>query len=128
MLTVKNYIDNLSEEARNGLRGSRNSMARRGSSRVRGRLQSWRPIRRNKRDWVAPRGRHSNHHPHGIQSLVGVPAHLGRSARWRQRTPILDSILRATDDALNANPLRQVIPVDWAEIARALRTVWLRSD
>ena len=43
------------------------------------------------------------------------------------RDSILNSILRATDDALNANPLRQVIPVDWAEIARALRTVWLRS-
>ena len=36
-----------------------------------------------------------------------------------------DPILRATETALNANPLRQVIPVDWAEIARALRTVWL---
>ena len=40
---------------------------------------------------------------------------------------ILDSILRAADSALNANPLRQVIPVDWAEFARALRTVWLRA-
>jgi poly[(R)-3-hydroxyalkanoate] polymerase subunit PhaC len=40
---------------------------------------------------------------------------------------ILASILRATDDALNANPLRQLIPVDWAEIARALRTIWLRT-
>ncbi len=38
-----------------------------------------------------------------------------------------DPILRATEDALNANPLHQVIPVDWAEIARALRTVWLHS-
>ncbi len=38
-----------------------------------------------------------------------------------------DPILRATEDALNANPLREVIPVDWAEIARALRTVWLQS-
>ena len=27
---------------------------------------------------------------------------------------ILDSILRAADSTLNANPLRQVIPVDWA--------------
>ena len=27
----------------------------------------------------------------------------------------------------NANPLREVVPIDWAEIARALRTVWLRS-
>ena len=38
-----------------------------------------------------------------------------------------DPILRAAEDALNANPLHQVIPVDWAEIARALRTVWLHS-
>jgi polyhydroxyalkanoate synthase len=38
-----------------------------------------------------------------------------------------DPILRATEEALNANPLHDVIPVDWAEIARALRTVWLRS-
>ena len=38
-----------------------------------------------------------------------------------------DPILRATEDALNANPLHQVIPVDWAEIARALRTVWLQT-
>ncbi|MEA2732097.1 MAG: poly[(R)-3-hydroxyalkanoate] polymerase subunit PhaC [Acetobacteraceae bacterium] len=38
-----------------------------------------------------------------------------------------DPILRATEEALNANPLRQVVPVDWAEIVRALRTVWLRS-
>ena len=27
----------------------------------------------------------------------------------------------------NANPMREVVPVDWAEIARALRTIWLRS-
>ncbi len=38
-----------------------------------------------------------------------------------------DPVLRATEDALNANPLHQVIPVDWAEIARALRTVWLHT-
>ncbi len=38
-----------------------------------------------------------------------------------------DPMLRAAEDALNANPLREVIPVDWAEIARALRTVWIRS-
>ena len=39
----------------------------------------------------------------------------------------LNSILRVSDEALNANPFRQVIPVNWAEIARALRTLWLRS-
>ena len=38
-----------------------------------------------------------------------------------------DPILRAAEEALNANPLRQVIPVDWTEISRSLRTVWLRS-
>ena len=32
---------------------------------------------------------------------------------------------RIAEDALNSNPLHQVIPVDWAEISRALRTVWL---
>ena len=30
------------------------------------------------------------------------------------------------DRAWNANPLKEVIPVDWAEVVRALRTVWLR--
>jgi len=62
-------------------------------------------------------------------------ADVTRSAYWRSaaaremaaKDSTLNSILRATDDALNANPLRQVIPVNWAEIARALRTVWLRS-
>ncbi len=38
-----------------------------------------------------------------------------------------DPLVRATEDALNANPLHQVIPVDWAEITRALRTVWLQT-
>ena len=38
-----------------------------------------------------------------------------------------DPILRAAEEALNANPLREIVPVDWTEIARALRTVWLRS-
>ena len=40
---------------------------------------------------------------------------------WLSRDPILF----ASEKALNANPLHEVIPVDWAEIARALRTVWL---
>jgi polyhydroxyalkanoate synthase subunit PhaC len=38
-----------------------------------------------------------------------------------------DPILRSVDQMWNANPLRDVVPVDWAEVARALRTVWLRS-
>ena len=38
-----------------------------------------------------------------------------------------DPLLRSADQMWNANPLREVIPVDWAEIARALRFVWMRS-
>ena len=38
-----------------------------------------------------------------------------------------DPALHAIDQMWNANPLREVVPVDWAEIARALRTIWLRS-
>ena len=38
-----------------------------------------------------------------------------------------DPILRSIDQMWNANPLREVVPIDWAEIMRALRTVWLRS-
>ena len=33
--------------------------------------------------------------------------------------------LRAIEDGLNVNPLHDVIPVDWAEIVRALRSIWL---
>src|SRR6266545_2946330 len=38
-----------------------------------------------------------------------------------------DPLLHTIDDMWNANPLREVVPVDWAEIVRALRTVWIRS-
>src|SRR5215207_2451033 len=38
-----------------------------------------------------------------------------------------DPTLRSIDQMWNANPLREVVPIDWAEIARALRVVWLRS-
>ena len=38
-----------------------------------------------------------------------------------------DPVVRAIDQMWNANPYRELVPVDWAEIARALRTVWLRS-
>jgi polyhydroxyalkanoate synthase len=29
------------------------------------------------------------------------------------------------ENALNSNPLHQIVPVDWAEVVWALRTVWL---
>jgi polyhydroxyalkanoate synthase subunit PhaC len=51
------------------------------------------------------------------------------SARSRQLNNILgrDPLLRSIDQMLNANPFREIVPVDWAEIARALRTVWMLS-
>jgi polyhydroxyalkanoate synthase subunit PhaC len=38
-----------------------------------------------------------------------------------------DPVLRTLDQMWNANPFREIVPVDWAEVARALRTVWLRA-
>jgi polyhydroxyalkanoate synthase len=39
------------------------------------------------------------------------------------QNPVLSSI----DNMWNANPLHEVVPIDWAGIAQALRVVWLRS-
>src|SRR5208337_2565903 len=41
---------------------------------------------------------------------------LQRLGEMAGKGSILDPVLRAADGALNANPLREVIPVDWAEI------------
>src|SRR4051812_20907613 len=38
-----------------------------------------------------------------------------------------DPLLHSIDQMWNANPMREVVPVDWAEIARSLRTIWVRS-
>ena len=38
-----------------------------------------------------------------------------------------DPLLKSIEQLWNANPLHDVIPLDWAGIAWALRTVWLRS-
>ncbi|MBV9250702.1 MAG: class I poly(R)-hydroxyalkanoic acid synthase [Acetobacteraceae bacterium] len=38
-----------------------------------------------------------------------------------------EPLLHQIDQAWNANPFRDIVPVDWAEIARALRIVWVRS-
>ena len=45
----------------------------------------------------------------------------------RQLAKAMDNnpFARVAEDALNSNPLHQVIPVNWAEVVRALRTVWL---
>ena len=37
-------------------------------------------------------------------------------------------VLASIDKVWNANPLHDVIPIDWAGIAHALRVVWLRVD
>jgi polyhydroxyalkanoate synthase len=56
-----------------------------------------------------------------------IAGNLQNSMRQLGEMLARDPILRAAEDALNANPLHQVIPVDWAEITRALRTVWLQT-
>ena len=38
-----------------------------------------------------------------------------------------DPLLSAVDQMWNANPLHEVMPIDWAEITRALRTLWMRE-
>jgi polyhydroxyalkanoate synthase subunit PhaC len=38
-----------------------------------------------------------------------------------------DPTLRALAEMWQANPLSKVVPIDWAEVAGALRIVWLRS-
>jgi polyhydroxyalkanoate synthase len=52
---------------------------------------------------------------------------LAGGVKQLQETLSKDPTLRSVDRMWNANPLREVVPIDWAEIARALRIVWLRS-
>ena len=63
--------------------------------------------------WTLPSGAAA-----GSQAMAG----LEQVKDMLDRDPLLGSI----DRAWNANPLKEVIPVDWAEVVRALRTVWLR--
>ncbi|MBV9783986.1 MAG: class I poly(R)-hydroxyalkanoic acid synthase [Acidisphaera sp.] len=57
----------------------------------------------------------------------GLAAPFDGSLKQLQETLAKDPVLHSLDQVLNANPLHEVIPIDWAEIARALRTVWLHS-
>ncbi|WP_336492601.1 PHA/PHB synthase family protein [Methylobacterium nigriterrae] len=57
---------------------------------------------------------------------LGLPTFPG-SADQLSKSLADEPLLRSIDQIWNANPLREVVPVDWAEIAWALRTVWLRS-
>jgi polyhydroxyalkanoate synthase len=52
---------------------------------------------------------------------------LAGGMQWLKDTLSKDPALRSLDQMYNANPLREIIPVDWAEAARALRTLWLRQ-
>jgi polyhydroxyalkanoate synthase subunit PhaC len=63
------------------------------------------------------------------QMTTDAPAPDALAGGVRQLEEVLrkDPTLRSIDQMWNANPLREVIPIDWAEIARALRIVWLRS-
>ncbi len=38
-----------------------------------------------------------------------------------------DPLLSAMDKVLDANPLRDIMPLDWLEITRALQTLWMRE-
>jgi polyhydroxyalkanoate synthase subunit PhaC len=49
----------------------------------------------------------------------GMQAGLDQLAKMFVKDPVLSSV----DRMWNANPLHEVIPVDWAEVVRALRTV-----
>ena len=48
-------------------------------------------------------------------------------ARQIEESLSKDPTLRSIAQMWSANPVRKIIPIDWAEIARALRTVGLRS-
>ena len=60
--------------------------------------------------------------PAAAGRATAAAAGLDRLRELLDQDPMLGSI----DRAWNANPLKDVIPVDWAEVVRALRTVWLR--
>ncbi len=56
-----------------------------------------------------------------------MTAGMAQGMQALQQQMAADPTLRAIDALWNANPLREVVPVDWSEIARALRTVWLHG-
>ncbi|MGD9509933.1 MAG: PHA/PHB synthase family protein [Geminicoccaceae bacterium] len=56
----------------------------------------------------------------------GMPGNSAAAVERLRELLDRDPLLGSIDRAWNANPLKEVIPVDWAEVVRALRTVWLR--
>jgi polyhydroxyalkanoate synthase subunit PhaC len=86
--------------------------------------------------WTSWMEQYANTAPDGTKSSGSlwprIPEHLDGDmleSVLRQLNEALakDPLLHAIDQAWNANPLRDVVPIDWAEIARALRTIWVRS-
>ncbi len=99
-------------------------------------------------------GQHENPVPAAVGSAVdalgawtqmfSAPAH-NWSETWQHLTPsatsaapdwnmselgkafVQNPMLASVDKMWNANPLHEVVPIDWAGIAQALRVVWLRS-
>jgi len=56
-----------------------------------------------------------------------LPLAVGGSVPDLTRALLQNPMLASIDRMWNANPFREVIPIDWAGVAWALRTVWLRS-
>ena len=52
---------------------------------------------------------------------------LADGVKRANETLVNGTLLQSMDQMWNANPLREVIPIDWAEIVRSLRVVWLKS-
>ncbi len=57
-------------------------------------------------------------------AAAGGPPGAGMDRPWQLLDQ--DPMLATVDRMWNANPLKEVIPVDWGEIVRALRMVWMR--
>ncbi len=58
-------------------------------------------------------------------SDLAVGAMLAGSVQQLRESLERDPLIRALDQAWSANPLREIVPVDWGQIARSLRLVWL---
>ncbi len=63
----------------------------------------------------------------GPASLDQAGGAMAQGLQMLQQQMSADPTLRAIDAMWNANPLREVVPVDWSEIVRSLRTVWLHG-
>lgn len=61
------------------------------------------------------------------QSDEAVGAMLASSVQQLEGALAADPILNSITKLWNANPLREIVPIDWAGVAWALRTVWVRS-